>query len=256
MAPRFFVAAARSDLPILELPAPESHHLSRVLRLVGGAEIAVFDGRGHEWAARVLSTSKRTAVTVELIRSLEPAAEPVVAVTLAIGLLKGDQMDAVVRDATALGVHAIAPFVSEHVAVPKRAWRADAALARWQRIAAASAAQCGRAVVPEIDAIQPLEALVGRTTPAARFVCVEPAHQGARAVTPGAFVRPEAALALVGPEGGWSTRELDRVIASGALPVRLGPRTLRAEIAPAVLLSALWTVWGWSATAPWAPESA
>ena len=77
-------------------------------------------------------------------------------------------------------------------------------------------------------------------------MCVEPA----RAVTPwsgnrGQSSPPASALVLVGPEGGWSEGEVALAASRGAQLISLGPRTLRAETAPVVALSALWTRWGW-----------
>jgi 16S rRNA (uracil1498-N3)-methyltransferase len=55
---------------------------------------------------------------------------------------------------------------------------------------------------------------------------------------------PDAVL-CVGPEGGWSEDELRQADEAGARRLNLGPRTLRAEAAPAVALTVLWTRWGW-----------
>ena len=244
MAPRFFVPEARPDHPIVDLPSAEAHHLRHVLRLGAGADVFVFDGRGREWAGRVAGAG-RARVTIELVREVPPIVEPRVTVTLGIGLLKGDQMDAVVRDATALGVATIAPIVSEHVAVGRRARAQESARVRWERVAIAAARQCGRSVVPAIAPVRPLDAVVEAAGSLARYLCVEPARQGAQAIAPAAIDRPDKALVIVGPEGGWSAAEVDRAVARGLSLVHLGPRTLRADLAPAVLLSALWTVWGW-----------
>jgi len=82
------------------------------------------------------------------------------------------------------------------------------------------------------------------------FMCVEPrlATAGVEGVGQGngkTRTRPTAATILVGPEGGWSQAEVDQARAAGATLVHLGPRTLRAETAPTVVLTALWTAWGW-----------
>jgi 16S rRNA (uracil1498-N3)-methyltransferase len=233
------------EAPIADLPAEERHHLLHVLRLGVGTEVSVFDGRGREWLARVLSADRRRGVTVEIAGTITPAAEPPVRVAIGIGLLKSDRMDAAVRDATMLGAAEIVPFLSDHVAVPARAWRGGTAVERWRRIAVASAKQCGRAVVPDVGSVAPLASLLERPDDGPRLICVEPARPGANPIAAGARERPAAALVLIGPEGGWSDSELSAAIARGLQPVHLGPRTLRAETAPTVLLSALWTVWGW-----------
>ena len=218
--------------------------MTHVLRLGVDDDVRVFDGRGREWIGRVASVGK-AGVTVEMFREVKPVAEPAVRVTLAVAVLKGDHMDGVVRDATMLGVTEIVPISSEHVTVPDRAWQSGVAVERWQRIAVASAKQCGRAVVPAIAPVSPLEAILANRPVDVRLMCVEPDHAGAKKVAVTVASPPQTALALVGPEGGWTIAEIELAARHGARLVHLGPRTLRAETAPTVLLSALWTVWGW-----------
>jgi 16S rRNA (uracil1498-N3)-methyltransferase len=223
------------------LPPDEAHHVARVLRLAAGDDIVVFDGRGGEWAARIGAVSK-DGVAVELGAPREPAPEPPVMVTLAVGLLKGDQMDTVVRDATALGATAVQPIVTAHVALPADARRARSS-ERWRRVAIAAARQCGRAVVPPIHDVARFETLLAESSFERLLMCTEPAR-GTAGVPP-QDETPRRVLLLVGPEGGWSAAEVDLARSAGALPIGLGPRTLRAELAPAVALTALWTTWGW-----------
>jgi len=243
--PRFYVPEARSGHKTVVLAADEAHHLTHVLRLGRGADVSVFDGAGREWAGCVASVGKR-AVTIALGDPVTPVPEPVVRVTLGMALVKNDQMDAVIRDATALGVAAIAPLTSAHVTVPARAWKGEAARDRWQRVAVAAAKQSRRAVVPEIAAVASFEAAIAAAGEATVLICVEPA----RAAAPWSWTRgqsppPASALVLVGPEGGWSEGEVALASSRGAEMIALGPRTLRAELASAVALSALWSRWGW-----------
>ena len=228
---------------VVELSDDEAHHLRHVLRLGVGDEVSVFDGAGHEWMARVEAVKKR-GVAVQLGAPVQPASEPPVRVTLAVGILKGDQMDGVVRDATMLGAAAIVPLVSDHVTVPSRVWQGERALDRWRRVAVASAKQCGRAVVPAIGPVVAYDRALDMPVDL-RVCCVEPAHASAGAIQPAGLPLPASALVLVGPEGGWSAAEIERALRAGAEVLHLGPRTLRAETAPTVVLSALWTAWGW-----------
>lgn len=241
----------------LEVGGDEAHHLARVVRVRVGEAVSVFDGCGREWRARVDAVGRQT-VGLLLDGEVTPVVEPPVMVTLGIGVLKGDQMDAVVRDATVMGVATIAPLVTDHVTVPHRAWRDDGARARWERVAIAAAKQCGRAVVPTITPVTPLAQVWGERSPDTRaearvlrqtLVCIEPAaatgHSAFAATDWRTTVRPAAALLLVGPEGGWSPAELTVMAEQHVHVVSLGPRTLRAEAVPAVAMTMLWSVWGW-----------
>jgi 16S rRNA (uracil1498-N3)-methyltransferase len=245
--PRFLVPEFDRDARVVRLPDDEAHHAARVLRLGPGDAVRIFDGAGGEWAARIESTNG-SRVDVVMDGQVDAVREADIALTLAIGLLKGDQMDSVVRDATALGVAIVQPLVSTRVVAPSRA-RVEAAQTRWRRVAVQAAKQCGRAVVPEVAAPIEWADLLARPGYARRVMLAEPqTGDGAHAMV----ARPDmegggrpSVLLLVGPEGGWTADEVRQAAASGVSLWRIGPRTLRAELAPTVALSALWTAWGW-----------
>ena len=226
----------------VELTGDDAHRLRHVLRLEVGNVVALFDGRGHEWVGLVSSVTKQ-AVQVSALKTIEPVAEARVPVTLAVGVLKGDQMDAVVRDATMLGVAAIVPLRTSHVTVSPKAWQSGAAVERWQRVAIASATQCRRAVVPDVRPVTEYEPCL-REPAGLRLICVEPGV--APTVTNWTTgTTPASVQLLIGPEGGWSEAEVQQALAAGAVAVSLGPRTLRAETAPIVALTLVSSAWGW-----------
>jgi 16S rRNA (uracil1498-N3)-methyltransferase len=261
MLPRFFVPAVSSSDHLIDLPAGEADHLRRVLRLRRGDLVGVFDGRGHEFLAAV-ETADRDRVTVRTIEPRAPLPEPTVRMTLASALLKGDKLDHVVRDATMLGVAALQPLVTARTEVPLARAARSHRLDRWQRIAIASAKQCGRAVVPQIQVPAPFDAWLdaaARETPPEGgrrdLMFVEPGSGGS--VGPG-FSRadvgrtvaelgrdpaPAAATILIGPEGGWSPEECTAATGAGFTLLTLGPRILRADAAAAAILSVLQFVW-------------
>jgi 16S rRNA (uracil1498-N3)-methyltransferase len=240
MLQRVYAPEARADQPVVELSTDEAHHLKRVLRLRSGDAVTIFDGAGHEWAARLAVKGRST--TAELGQARTPISEPRVRIALGVGLLKGDQMDAVVRDATMMGVAEILPMSTDHVAVAGKARDNGKARGRWERVAIASAKQCGRAVVPRLAPIAPFAGVLTNVERELTVIATEPVVGGETVEVP---PRPATALILIGPEGGWSAAEVSLAVERGAWRVQLGPRTLRAEAAPIVLLSALWTRWGW-----------
>ena len=230
----------------VRLPAEEADHLARVLRLKAGDEILVFDGRGREFLARVASAG-RDGARVELVEPRPAVPEPAVAVTLAQAVLKSDKMDRVVRDAVMLGVSAVRPLWSARTEVPAAALRNRARAERWQRVAVASAKQCGRAVVPPVWEPVDLAALLAGDRSEIRVILVEPG--GGPGPGPGAdFLRasprPSSATVLIGPEGGWAPEEAEAARGAGFLPVTLGARTLRADAAGAAAVPILLFAWG------------
>jgi 16S rRNA (uracil1498-N3)-methyltransferase len=242
---RFYAPDLDPAQSIVALPADEAQHLTRVLRLTAGAIVAVFDGKGKEFSARVES-ARRDHVNLEILEPRQPAQESTLAITLAQAVLKGDKMDDVVRDAVMLGVADIRPVVSARtetsLAAMKKAKRAQ----RWRRIAVASAKQCGRAVVPQVEEPVALAEFV-RSAPLAamKLALVEPSQpRGESVEILKANPRPQAAIMVVGPEGGWKPDELEQFSGGGFRLVTLGSRTLRAEAVPLAALALLQFIWG------------
>ena len=252
--PRFFVP----DVPEIDprgeiaLPSDEAAHLMRVLRLGVGDEIAVFDGRGREFRARVArlrGAKGGDSAHVELIEPLEPAPEPRVRLTLAQAILKPDAMNDVVRDATMMGVARIDPIVSAHVTVKESAWSSGRAVERWRRVAVASAKQCRRAVVPDIAPPCPFEPWLADHMADVKIVLVEPAvalvGEAPSADAVGTDLasladrRAGSAAILVGPEGGWHADERRQAEKAGFAPITLGRLTLRADATPIVGIALL-----------------
>ena len=239
--PRFYVPDLDASAPRVPLPDDEAEHLVRVLRLGTGAEVEVFDGRGGLWLAEVVEAGKRSA-SVRPIERATPAPEIALPLLLVISVLKADTMDDVVRDAVMLGVAGILPVVSERSEISLSTVDKSQRVARWQRIAVASAKQCGRAVVPVVAPAQTWAAYLAEPISGVRLLCVEPSGGAARTVQ--AIPKPASAHVIVGPEGGWAPVELAAAFESGAMPMSLGGRTLRADAAPLVALTALLTSWG------------
>jgi 16S rRNA (uracil1498-N3)-methyltransferase len=243
MLPRFLGAIdLRSSTA--RLSEDESRHLAQVLRLRAGDEVAVFDGAGREFRARVERLS-RDGVELALIEESAAAPEPTVRLTLAQAAIKGEKMDDVVRDATMMGVSAIEPVVTAHtVAHLKPGGAPD----RWRRIAIASAKQCRRAVVPSIGAGVTFADWLSRDRSELKLLLAEPSARVDGAATKASqapsSVAPMSASLLVGPEGGWSTEEVEQAVAAGYRPLTLGRRTLRADAAPIVAIGVLQFLWG------------
>lgn len=241
--PRFLVPDLNPEMTSIALPADEAHHLVRALRLAPGAAVRVFDGRGREWDAQVLRAEPRGA-TVRLGPAVTPAPEGRIPLTLVVSVLKNERMDDLVRDAVMMGVAAVRPIIPTRADVPLSAIRRSGRVLRWERIAAASAKQCGRAVVPPIHEPQPFGDYLA--TPidedGARIFMVEPGV--GRGMRPARDLpAPRRADIIIGPVGGWEVGEVEAAAQAGAIAVRLGERTLRAERAPIVAMAALQALW-------------
>jgi len=241
---RFFAPALDPGDETATLPRDEGEHLTRVLRLGVGDTVSVFDGRGHEFLAKVANVARRD-VRVQILSRVEPAPEPAVALTLAQAVLKGDKMDEVVRDAVMLGVAAIQPIVTRRTEATVAALMRSARVDRWQRVALASVKQSRRATLPHVRMPLALESYLGDPPQALRIMLVEPSAAGdaeSLSALQAEPIPPDAAL-IVGPEGGWSETECAAARTAGVRLVTLGHRTLRADAVAIAAVSVLQFLW-------------
>jgi 16S rRNA (uracil1498-N3)-methyltransferase len=246
---RFFAPSLDPGDETVTLPREESEHLTRVLRLTVGDIVAVFDGRGHEFLARVTGAAvgpdRRREIAVQLLSRVEPAVEPSVALTLVQAVLKADKMDDIVRDAVMLGAAAIHPIISHRTEATVAAVMRGSRLQRWRRVALASVKQSRRATLPEIRMPLGFKDFLAEPPPALRLMLVEPSA-GVRVESIGVLRQeppPADAAVLVGPEGGWTEEECAAARAQGVRLICLGQRTLRADAAPIAAISVLQFLW-------------
>ena len=246
MHARFHVAGLTAGDRLVDLPPEEAAHLSRVLRLRAGAEVRLFDGRGHEYLGRV-HLVQGSRVVIELGEAVTAAPEPSVPLTLVQAVPKGDAMDQIVRDAVMMGIAAIVPLVSERAEVTVKRVQASGRVARWQRIAVASAKQCGRAVVPDVREPCALAECLRDYPADRRYLLTEPGLTAVAYTGVGGLRSPpvpRSALLIVGPEGGWTEEEAALAEGAGCVALTLGGRTLRANAAALVGITTLQCAWG------------
>ena len=242
---RFFAPALDAGDEIALLPKEEAEHLTRVLRLGPGDTVAVFDGRGQEFLARVV-TADRRHVRVQVLTRIEPAAEAAVAITLVQAVLKGDRMDDIVRDAVMLGVARIQPIVTTRTEVTVAALGRAGRVERWKRVALASVKQSRRAVVPEIRGPLTFESWLDEPQSEATLMLVEPGtvSQAEKLSAVWRQKIPTEASVVIGPEGGWTDGESRAAQERGIRLVTLGHRTLRADAVPVAAISVMQFLWG------------
>ncbi|MDF5735366.1 MULTISPECIES: 16S rRNA (uracil(1498)-N(3))-methyltransferase [unclassified Nostoc] len=229
------------------LTKEQQHYLGRVLRLREGDRFIAMDGRGKWWLAQLAGEQ------AQVLEPLTVETELPVSITLMVALPKGNGFDEVVRCCTELGVTCIAPVLSDRTLLHPSLQK----LERWRRIAAEAAEQSERSFVPTI--LEPvafntgLSLVIGHTlregeapmsfANSQQYICVargEFPHLKDYLQYKGQVtndIGQETIIIATGPEGGWTTQEIENAKSSGFQPVSLGRRILRAVTAPVVALS-------------------
>ncbi len=211
------------------LPEFAAHHAVRVLRLREGDPIVLFNGDGDDYAG-VLSHVRKDVVSVVLKSSERIDRESPVRVTLVQAMARGEKMDLVLQKAAELGVAAVQPVITERTEVKLDEDRLDKRLMHWKYVLASACEQSGRTILPTIAAPIMLHELAGALGTAAEGelrLAMHPEPEGASPL-------PETASAVViavGPEGGFTPRDLAQLHQAGFRPKGMGPRILRTETA-------------------------
>jgi len=236
---RIHVDAALAPGARVVLPEAAATHLVRVLRLQPGDACVLFNGDGHDYDARIAAIGKRGA-EAEVAAARPVDNESPLRITLLQGIARGEKMDWILQKATELGIAAVLPVASERSEVKLDAARADKRLAHWRSVVVSACEQSGRARVPEVAPPQALAPALARGEPMNGLpmpgYLLDPFADRAIAGLPAAL--RECTLA-VGPEGGWSPRDREHLLAAGFVGLRLGPRILRTETAGIAAIAAL-----------------
>lgn len=189
-----------------------------------GAIVYAFDGKGTEYECEVTRVGKDRA-ELSIIARLGNEVESLLQLTLGQALIKGDKFDWIVQKATELGVTRLVPLVTEHSEFKKAEGR-ELRLQRWRRIALEATKQCGRRCLIEVSEIQSFEQFCAANPLLLRLIFSE--RKGKRLAE---MQRASSIAIAIGPEGGWSERELQQAETSGFVPIHLGNRILRTETA-------------------------
>ncbi|MBC7354470.1 MAG: 16S rRNA (uracil(1498)-N(3))-methyltransferase [Thermogutta sp.] len=243
MAERFYCPTVTGTHVVLE--GSEAHHLIHVMRAAVGDRVILFDGQGHEYLCEVEKISKRDA-TLQVLERRTIDRELPFSLTVATPLPKGDRQRVLVEKLTELGVTAFVPLITERTVVrPEK----DIVI-RLTRIVIEASKQCGRNRLMMVAEPQPWSSFLEAVNPAAARYLAHPVESGEHerfgASQKGTLFLDEKEergpiVIAIGPEGGFTSAEMEAARTRGWHLLDLGPRILRVETA-AIALAALFGI--------------
>ncbi len=205
------------------------HQWRSVFRYNVGSQVIMFDGSGTDYLC-IISSLRNVGATVAVLREKKTEKSSSKNIWLCVALIKKDNFEMVAQKATEIGVSHIVPILCEHS--EKRKLNSE----RLQKIAVEASEQSGRGDVPTILDTNTLQGLFEAGTLPQDKVAFHPSgipfeqyKQSTQAVSIAAFV---------GPEGGFSDKEVALFKSYNVPIVSLGPQILRAETA-AIAVSSL-----------------
>ncbi|MFC0048175.1 16S rRNA (uracil(1498)-N(3))-methyltransferase [Rheinheimera tilapiae] len=210
-----------------------ANHAGKVLRMQAGEALELFNGDGNNYAAVIIEVGKKQLV-VDIQSSSENPIESPLKLHLGQGISRGDRMDFAIQKAVELGVSEITPLFTERCGVKLDADRLEKKREQWQKIVISACEQSGRSVVPPVHQPVTLEKWLGQADNCLKLTLDPWTSATIKQLAPTDRLR-----LVIGPEGGFSDREVAATTLAGFQPVRLGPRVLRTETAALTAIAAL-----------------
>lgn len=230
----FYATHIETDRAFLE--AAEAHHAVRVLRKQVGDELYWVDGRGYFYRG-VIEKVGKNLVELSILTKVLQEVEGEVKLHLAVAPTKNiARFEWLLEKAVEIGVRRITPLLCTH------SERKRIRLDRLQKRLISAMKQSGRAYLPVLDDLMPFGKFV-------RHIATNASEKGQKFIAhcraqpnreplQSLYRVGEDAIMLIGPEGDFSTEEIDVAVRFGFLPVTLGSARLRTETA--AVATAVW----------------
>jgi 16S rRNA (uracil1498-N3)-methyltransferase len=204
-----------------------------------GDAVTVCDTDGIEYSC-ILTRIRDEECIAKIESEKKSLSEMPVRVSVYMGYPKGDKLEQVIQKSCELGAYRIIPFESSRCIKRPKAEKIEKSTERLNRIALEAAKQSGRGVIPTVSSPVSFDKMIEEAKKCAlALFCYEDEHAHTIKDTISGMPCPETIACIVGPEGGFSPEEAERVLKAEISSVSLGGRILRCETAPDFILSAL-----------------
>ena len=235
MSVAFFYLAPEFWGPAANLEGQEARHLGQVLRAEPGTEVGLLDGRGRSGIFVVRKVGKKNVQLERVSETLTPA--PLSQAVVALAYSKAVRRGFFMEKAVELGAHGVWLWQGDHSQGKLSATAEEACLG--QMIAGAK--QSGNPWLPEVRALSGgVDQLIHLSHAADHRILPWELQDGVHMLTPEMAGQPGLTVYVVGPEGGFSQRELAALNNAKFTPVSLGARVLRCETAATLCLGIHW----------------
>ena len=241
---RFFIEQTKITNTRIFITGSDAAHIKKVLRMKAGDRIGLFDGRGFEYEARI-ENLLAGSVEVSITKRFLSTSESPVQIIVAQALLKNKKMDILARQLTEIGITKLIPFTSIRSVPRPDEKRLSARRKRWEKIATESLKQCRRGYVTEIGETITFNDIIKIDKCDFKIVFWEnelkPVSNADQQVYDG---KCKKILSVLGPEGGFTEKEIEDARDWGFVTASLGPRILRAETAAVAACTILQYLFG------------
>ena len=237
---RYFIKEKYEE-PEISLTGEIYHHLKNVMRQKVGDKFYLVDTTHVTYLMEI--TAINETITAKSLQKIPENKEFPVDITIACGFPKGEKLEFIAQKTTELGAKKVVAFPVASSVVRWDEKKLTKKKGRLEKIVQEAAEQSHRIVIPEISLIGNYSVFLD-TLKEYDFIFIayeEESKIGEKAQLKKLFSKVpkgSSVLAIFGPEGGFTKKEVEEMVALGGVKGALGPRILRAETAPLYFLSA------------------
>lgn len=237
---KFFVEENQIENDKINIIGEDVKHISSVLRMQKGEQILIGSKETLETYLTEIEQIEKEKVVAKIIEKLDTQTESNVEIDLYQGLPKADKMELIIQKTTEIGISKVIPVDMVRCIVKLDEKDTKKKIERWQKVAEGAAKQSKRSKIPEIKnkiKIKDLENIISQYD--AFIVAYEEENEITLKQELKKLREQEKYKIgiLVGPEGGITKEEIEKLTSYNAKVVTLGKRILRTETAPIVLTS-------------------
>jgi 16S rRNA (uracil1498-N3)-methyltransferase len=221
--PYFYIESFDDKQKTLILDEVNSRHAVQVLRLKNGAQLHLTDGKGNLITATIAEDNKKHCGVI--VNQVDFFQRQIPQLAVAISLIKNiNRFEWFLEKATELGVQTIVPLICERT--EKQKVKED----RWHNILVSAMLQSRQVWLPEMDAAMSFEEYLrsGNLDKISDKYIAHCADGEKQKLLPSSAT---SALILIGPEGDFTSGEINIAFEKGCKPVSLGTTRLRTETA-------------------------
>ncbi|WP_130806615.1 16S rRNA (uracil(1498)-N(3))-methyltransferase [Senegalia massiliensis] len=236
---RFFVSKDMIDgNSIIIQDKDDIKHIKNVLRLKENDKIEISDGNDSEYIVKIDNITNEYIKTT-IVEKNNIKRESDINITLYQGFPKSSKMDIIIQKVTELGVKKIVPIITDRTVVKiNNKKKEEKKLERFKKIVVEASKQSKRGIIPEVSEVINLNQVIENMKITNDFLIVPYESENEIGIKDVLSKKKEKDISIIiGPEGGFSKEEINKLQNIGANIVSLGPRILRTETAGIALIS-------------------
>ena len=233
----FFVEKSQKNGMGYTIIGPDYNHIKNVLRMAAGDTVIV-SCAGKSDLCEITGFDNQEVV-LKILEADYLNSELPVEIILFQGLPKSDKMELIIQKTAELGVSKIVPVEMKHCVVKLDEKKKNSKVVRWQSISESAAKQSKRNIIPEIGNVMSFSEMLKLAQELDLFI-VPFENENGMSATKDALSKIKAGMRvgiLIGPEGGFDSKEIEKAVQSGGITVSLGKRILRTETAALTTVS-------------------